>query len=89
MENNLPFDKLSFMDDDQSLIDEDLLQVTRYFDTMAPVVEEVPQHVLAQPPHMIRYRQFTACCMLYTTHYTLHTAHCTLNTAHCTLHTVH
>lgn len=28
-------------------------KVTRYFDTMAPVVEEVPQHVLAQPPHMI------------------------------------
>ena len=24
-----------------------------YFDTMADVVREVPQHVLAQPPHII------------------------------------
>jgi hypothetical protein len=28
-------------------------QVTSYFDTMAEVVMEVPQHVLAQPPHQI------------------------------------
>ena len=28
-------------------------QVISYFDTMADVVREVPQHVLAQPPHII------------------------------------
>ena len=30
-----------------------LVQVISYFDTMADVVREVPQHVLAQPPHII------------------------------------
>ena len=30
-----------------------LMQVISYFDTMADVVREVPQHVLAQPPHII------------------------------------
>ena len=30
-----------------------LTKVISYFDTMADVVREVPQHVLAQPPHII------------------------------------